>query len=97
MILGLFWPDVLRGIAIVLGCMALALFPGAVVHRIPGWRAWLVAVVVVLLFGSLVGGVWAHVGTSHIKWYRSPVLLVCSVGALGYVVSIRGWRIWYDR
>lgn len=97
MILGVFWPDLLRGCAIVLGCMALALFPGAVVHRIRGWRAVLVALIVAALFGSMIAGTWAHLGSAHIKWYRSPVLLVTSVLALIYVVSVRGWRIWYDR
>lgn len=92
----MFWPDVLRGFAIVLGVMALALFPGALVHRIPGWRAWLVAGVVVLLFASLIATTWQHLGGAHIRWYRSPVLLVTAIAALGYVVSIRGWRVWED-
>jgi hypothetical protein len=96
MMLGVFWPDVLRGGAIIFGVMALALFPGTVVHRIPGWRAWLVAAVVVMLFASLIGAVWAHLGTAHILWYRSPVLLLSSLLALGYVISVRGWHLWTD-
>lgn len=96
MTVAVFWPDVERGIAIVLGLMAFALFPGTVVHRIHGWRAWIVAATVMLLFGSMIAATWTHLGDSHIKWFRSPVLLVASVLALTYVISVRGWRIWMD-
>jgi phosphatidylserine synthase len=93
---GVIWADLFRGAAIVLGVMALALFPGTVVHRIHGWRSWVVATVVVLLFASLIASTWRHLGHGHIVWYRSPVLFAASILALIYVVSVRGWRIWYD-
>lgn len=89
--------DVLRGAAIVLGLTALALFPGTVVHRIRGWRSGLVGTIVALLFGSLIASTWAHLGYATVKWYRSPVLLLASILALVYVVSVRGWHVWTDR
>lgn len=96
MIQAVFWPDVVRFAAIVSGCMALALFPATIVHRIHGWRSTVVALVLTLMFAALITSTWQHLGAAHIRWYRSPVLLVASILALVYVVSVRGWTVWKD-
>lgn len=95
MIAAVYWPDVVRFAAVVLGSMAMALLPGVLTHRVLGWRVWLIVAVVVLLFLGMIVATLAHLG-EPLRWYHGPVLLVASILSLVYVISIRGTRFWYD-
>lgn len=95
MIAAVYWPDVVRFLAVVLGSMAMALLPAAVTHRVHGWRVWLIVAVIVLLYVAMIVATLAHVG-QPLRWYRGPVLLAASILSLVYVFSIRGRRFWYD-
>lgn len=88
--------DVARGITLTFACMAMALFPGAVIHRIPGWRAFIVACTVTLLF---VGAIAANIARwgQPIRWFGTPITLIASLCALIYVISIRGGQFWRDK
>ncbi len=87
--------EVVRGITLTVACMATALFPGAVINRIPGWRAFIVACTVTLLFVGAIATNIARWG-QPIRWFGAPVTLIASLCALTYVISIRGGQFWRD-
>lgn len=88
-------PDFFRGITITMATVSMALFPGALINRIHGWRSILVAITVALLFAGGIANAIYRFG-QPLRLFSSPLLFVASIGALTYVISIRGKQFWRD-
>lgn len=80
--------DVLRFIAVMVAVVAGALIPGHLLHRIPGWRAWVMTAMILVLLISAIARTLHHLG-DPIVWYGAPSLLVAGILGLVYALSTR--------